>query len=388
VRCAFSTKHLARAAHVSARARSALPAEYRYDVLGRRVLVRTTRDGVCVGGGTDVDCTSGIERFVYAGDNVLWEMRGPGSSNATTADLDKAIGSGQEYGAVGYTQAGGVDRPLAAYKLGTGAAVIAPHTNWRGQFSGGTYLQGSQSTAPVSWPGYSTTAWYQGKPSAGEERVYMGTVLEGQRDASGQIYKRNRMYDPATGQFTQTDPIGIAGGLNTYGFAAGDPVSYDDPYGLCATWQEKLRHPVLCAKLALGLLGAHPHADLPNPINEIEGQESSVTRETTTADVEREIDRRSRPNNPHQPPAHVRNARTGAAPRTRSQTIRTPQGARGGGMRVIGAGLAGGVAGAMIEVVTNPSTAHAATTPYRATAGDEPMPKPIPLETDQSRRTP
>jgi hypothetical protein len=47
------------------------------------------------------------------------------------------------------------------------------------------------------------------------------------------MYMRNRYYDPATGQFTQTDPIGIAGGLNTYGFAAGDPVSYSDPYGLC-----------------------------------------------------------------------------------------------------------------------------------------------------------
>jgi uncharacterized protein RhaS with RHS repeats len=43
---------------------------------------------------------------------------------------------------------------------------------------------------------------------------------------------RNRYYDPATGQFTQPDPIGIAGGLNVYGFAAGDPVSFGDPYGL------------------------------------------------------------------------------------------------------------------------------------------------------------
>jgi RHS repeat-associated protein len=34
------------------------------------------------------------------------------------------------------------------------------------------------------------------------------------RDASGQQYMRNRYYDPATGQFTQPDPIGIAGGLN------------------------------------------------------------------------------------------------------------------------------------------------------------------------------
>ncbi|MFG0312568.1 MAG: AHH domain-containing protein, partial [Phycisphaerales bacterium] len=43
----------------------------------------------------------------------------------------------------------------------------------------------------------------------------------------------NRYYDPATGQFTQQDPIGIAGGLNLYGFANGDPVNFSDPFGLC-----------------------------------------------------------------------------------------------------------------------------------------------------------
>jgi uncharacterized protein RhaS with RHS repeats len=54
------------------------------------------------------------------------------------------------------------------------------------------------------------------------------------RDASGQIYTRNRYYDPTSGQFTQPDPIGLAGGLNSYGFAAGDPVGFWDPFGLCA----------------------------------------------------------------------------------------------------------------------------------------------------------
>jgi uncharacterized protein RhaS with RHS repeats len=53
------------------------------------------------------------------------------------------------------------------------------------------------------------------------------------RDASGQLYMRNRYYNPQTGQFTQPDPIGLAGGLNSYGFAAGDPITYSDPYGLC-----------------------------------------------------------------------------------------------------------------------------------------------------------
>ena len=52
------------------------------------------------------------------------------------------------------------------------------------------------------------------------------------RDASSQMYMRNRYYDPATGQFTQADPIGLAGGLNAFGFANGDPITYSDPYGL------------------------------------------------------------------------------------------------------------------------------------------------------------
>jgi hypothetical protein len=32
--------------------------------------------------------------------------------------------------------------------------------------------------------------------------------------------------------FTQEDPIGLAGGLNLYGFAAGDPINFSDPLGL------------------------------------------------------------------------------------------------------------------------------------------------------------
>jgi hypothetical protein len=34
------------------------------------------------------------------------------------------------------------------------------------------------------------------------------------------------------GTFTQEDPIGLAGGMNLYGFAGGDPVNFTDPFGL------------------------------------------------------------------------------------------------------------------------------------------------------------
>ena len=43
---------------------------------------------------------------------------------------------------------------------------------------------------------------------------------------------RNRQYNPNLGRFLQTDPIGIAGGVNLYAYVGGDPVNLVDPWGL------------------------------------------------------------------------------------------------------------------------------------------------------------
>lgn len=47
-------------------------------------------------------------------------------------------------------------------------------------------------------------------------------------------YMRARWYEPKTGRFLSEDPIGLAGGLNPYVYAADDPVNGSDPLGLCA----------------------------------------------------------------------------------------------------------------------------------------------------------
>ncbi|HUG39508.1 MAG TPA: RHS repeat-associated core domain-containing protein [Longimicrobiales bacterium] len=208
---------------------------YWYDALGRRVLVWSWKQSNCENKDPTSGCLSTVTRTMWSGNQVAYEIRAPWSSP------DSDTYTGLHYGRVGYLHVGGIDQPLALWK---GSEVVHPHLNARGIYR--IVTCGLDACDPVTddidIPGNRLSLFGADRnpPPYGPKSWY-GSLVTGQIDASGYLYRRNRYVDPRNGTFTQPDPIGIAGGLNIFGYANGDPVSYSDPFGLCPWCEEKLQ---------------------------------------------------------------------------------------------------------------------------------------------------
>lgn len=249
--------------------------DYRYDALGRRVWTRARR--WCSADPWEGFCRiSKLRRTVWDGDREFYEIQMPGDSTSAYLENDAGpvslprdesvsfpVDPNPFFGRVAYAYGHGVDQPLSIVRMGyadlldangqyVGRWTAAPFSIFplwttRGQGDLGVFEDGgiqrcvaTLRCVRISWPG----TWFDLVRPRVQRNSWHGSLVEDKEDATGTLYRRNRSYDPATGQFTQEDPIGLAGGLNLYGYADGDPVNYSDPFGLFAMgWDEDFDDP-------------------------------------------------------------------------------------------------------------------------------------------------
>ena len=121
-----------------------------------------------------------------------------------------------------YVPGPGVDEVLVVYEgSGTG------NKKWLHQNAQGSTI------AVTNASGLATESYRYdpyGKPSSttGVRFKYTGQIY---LRAVGLYHYKARAYDPDTGRFLQTDPIGYGDGLNIYAYVSGDPVNMTDPTG-------------------------------------------------------------------------------------------------------------------------------------------------------------
>ncbi len=68
--------------------------------------------------------------------------------------------------------------------------------------------------------------------SAGPLLTRFGYTGRERDPLTGLLYYRARWYDPDLGRFISEDPLGLAGGVNSYAYVRNNPVNRKDPFGL------------------------------------------------------------------------------------------------------------------------------------------------------------
>ncbi|SIR02094.1 RHS repeat-associated core domain-containing protein [Marinobacterium stanieri] len=119
-------------------------------------------------------------------------------------------------------------QPLAVIHSGPASAVVY-------------YIHTDHLNTPqVVSDNQGTVVWRADYDAFGQAAVAPGSILTFNLRFPGQYfdsetglhYNYYRDYDPSTGRYIQSDPIGLDGGLNTYGYVENNPLIYSDPFGL------------------------------------------------------------------------------------------------------------------------------------------------------------
>ncbi|TEG82715.1 RHS repeat protein, partial [Pseudomonas aeruginosa] len=202
-------------------------AEYRYNALGQRIIKLTPES---------------VTTYLYGPDGqLLGEAEHDGSGRKLRAQyylwLDSLPLATID---ADYDAQGKVGNPTLLYLHGDHLDTPRLATDASGQ---------------IAWQ-WQSDAFGRGEAlSQGSTQVNLRFPGQYYDAESGLHYNYFRDYDPETGRYVESDPIGLAGGLNTFSYVYGNPVNLIDPNGLAGTTVDAycLRYgPQACADVTGG----------------------------------------------------------------------------------------------------------------------------------------
>jgi RHS repeat-associated protein len=171
-------------------------ASFKYDARGRRI--ERTINGAATA-------------FLYDGQQAIAELQGSsiGATYLTGLQIDEVLAR----------YAGAGNRTLLTDALGS---ILA--------------LTDDTQTAQTIY-GYSP---YGEQTQVGENNVNSLQYTGRENDNTGLYFYRARYFDPQLKRFVSGDPIGLAGGLNTYAYVGNNPLLYIDSFGLELTLGQQI----------------------------------------------------------------------------------------------------------------------------------------------------
>lgn len=206
---------------------------YTYNALGQRI------------GKVATFPQAATERYAYDEANQLIGEYGTTDrdyvwlGDIPVAVIDNTISGSVTTSAVNYVMADQLGTPRAVTD-GTGTVI------WSWAYAGNPF--GEQQ--PTSATGYELDLRYPGQYYDQE---------------TGLNYNVNRDYDSSTGRYVESDPIGLEGGIATYGYVLSRPLDSVDPLGLIGPQESSIQNEIEVAiargdvnKLQTLLEGANP----------------------------------------------------------------------------------------------------------------------------------